>query len=407
VAGLAFTRGARSLMPPEKASTHRKLAVVRHWSRLYAHSPHEMAWHLGVEQAAALLIHRCQIIAYDDDIDEIALRAGGPQACLPILRYLFTRFSEALAETCEAAGCLFSPEMTDAELIDGIIRVWPTISPDDPSLGDVTVAKILQPNAWGISRLLFTLQCVLVCCRAHDRAVARQDAEWLDGIEWTNTSPQQQFDQHRADPGSESQQVRSAVAWMAEAYREQLESVGEPFRTLAPPATQIPAQFKGLPEVAKVYKDLWPGPLDEEPEESSIDAGAAEQAAWLERLRKRDAGESDRSASSSLRTLAPMLMTNPTGGLGAVQSQPEMVSLFADAEALDARVVYSEQCERAGLPRLAALAVTLGLAEPLCEGEMADDAEVVAIMYRGAMAQTQFPVEPSGVGTREHAPDLI
>jgi hypothetical protein len=38
---------------------------------------------------------------------------------------------------------------------------------------------------------------------------------------------------------------------------------------------------------------------------------------------------------------------------------------------------------------------------------MADDAEVVAIMYRGAMAQTQFPVEPSGVGTREHAPDLI
>ena len=365
---------------------------MRHWSRPYAHSPQEMAWHLGVEQAAALLIHRCQIIAYDDDIDEIALRAGGPQTCLPILRYLFTRFSEALAETCEAAGCLFSPEMTDAELIDGIIHVWPTISPADPSLGDVTVAKILQPNAWGVSRLLFTLQCVLVCCRAHDRSVARQDAEWLDGIEWTNTSPQQQFDQHRADPVSESQQVRSAVAWMAEAYREQLESVGEPFRTLAPPATQL-----SVPEVAKMYKDLWPAPLDEEAEESSNDAGAAEQAAWLERLRKRDAGDSDRSASSSLRTL----MADPTGGLGsAVQSQPVKVSLFDEAEALEARVVYSEQCERAGLPRLAALAVTLGLAEPLCEGEMAD-AEVAAIMYRGAMAQTLFPVMPSGAARRE------
>ena len=90
-------------------------------------------------------------------------------------------------------------------------------------------------------------------------------------------------------------------------------------------------------------------------------------------------------------------MADPTGGLGsAVPSQPVKVSLFDEAEALEARVVYSEQCERAGLPRLAALAVTLGLAEPLCEGEMADDAEVVAIMYRGAMAQTQFPVEPSG-----------
>ena len=366
--------------------------LTTHWSREYAHSPQVMAWHLGVEQAAALLIHRCQIIAYDDDIDEIALCAGGPQACLPILRYLFTRFSEALAETCEAAGCLFSPEMTDAELIDGIIHVWPTISPADPSLGDVTVAKILQPNAWGVSRLLFTLQCVLVCCRAHDRSVARQDAEWLDGIEWTNTSPQQQFDQHRADPVSESQQVRSAVAWMAEAYREQLESVGEPFRTLAPPATQL-----SVPEVAKMYKDLWPAPLDEEAEESSNDAGAAEQAAWLERLRKRDAGDSDRSASSSLRTL----MADPTGGLGsAVQSQPVKVSLFDEAEALEARVVYSEQCERAGLPRLAALAVTLGLAEPLCEGEMAD-AEVAAIMYRGAMAQTLFPVMPSGAARRE------
>ncbi len=367
-----------------------------------------MAWHLGVEQAAALLVHRCRIIAYEDDIDEIALRAGGPQACLPILRYLFTGFSEALADVCEAAGCSFSIEMTDAALIDGIIRVWPTISPNEPSLGAVTVAKMLQPNEWGVSRLLFTLQCVLVCCRAHDAAVKRQDAEWLASVEWTNTSPQQQFEDRRVHVGSESQNMRSAVAWMAEAYREQLDSVGEQLGTVDALGTLLPAPLAELPEVgghacstplASDTVQIHNTAVDNE-QPAPFDAGAAEQAAWLEKLRNRDAGiastfaDSTHSPSSSLSTIVPMLTTHPAEALNAGQAEPQKNPLFAEADASDARVAYSVQCERAGLSLLATQAATIGLKEPPSEAD-ANDAEVAAITYRGALARTCFPAEPA------------
>ena len=59
---------------------------------------------IGREQAAALLKHRCDLTSFDGEIDDSALQAGSPAACVPILRYIFISFSEALDEFC--AGML-------------------------------------------------------------------------------------------------------------------------------------------------------------------------------------------------------------------------------------------------------------------------------------------------------------
>ena len=110
-------------------------------------------------------------------------------------------------------------EMTDEQLVRSIIKSWDLLSPDKPTLGGVTVVKLLQPGAWGTDRLLFTLQCVFVCMRKHKEVVAKHNAEWLQsGMNWTNTTPQQQFDEH-AIVGTDSQRERSTYAWMAEAVR--------------------------------------------------------------------------------------------------------------------------------------------------------------------------------------------
>ena len=110
------------------------------------------------EQAAALLRHRCELIAFEDDIDDAALRAGEPSACLPILRYVFVNFSEALDDFFRSEGHSFNEGMTDEQLVAGIIRVWALLSPHK-ALGKTSVGKVMKSGAWGTDRLCFTLQC--------------------------------------------------------------------------------------------------------------------------------------------------------------------------------------------------------------------------------------------------------
>ena len=160
---------------------------------------------LSREQAAALLEHRCELIRFEGEIDAGALRAGAPAACLPILRYVFVGFSEALDDFFRnVGGHTFHEGMSDEQLVTGIMCVWDLISPHAP-LGAATVDKVLHPEAWGADRLLFTLQCVLLCCRKHRALVAQSEEAWLaSGLSWTSTSPQQQFGpDHRPLVGTE------------------------------------------------------------------------------------------------------------------------------------------------------------------------------------------------------------
>jgi hypothetical protein len=217
---------------------------------------------LSRDQAAALLRYRCEVIAFEDDIDDMALRAGAPAACVPILRYCFVNFSEALDDFFRAAGHTFDEGMTDEELVAEIIHVWSLLSPHKP-IGAVSVAKVLRPDVWGTDRLLFTLQCVLLCSNKHRALVAQSEEEWLQsGLSWTSTNPQQQFGpEHHPLVGTESERERSMVAWMAEAYREQMATV----------------------ETSKTM------PID----------GAAEQQAWVDRLLQNEAAAAAAAGQSA------------------------------------------------------------------------------------------------------------
>lgn len=225
-------------------------------------------------QAAALLRYRCGLVAYDQDHDEAELNAGSAAACLPILRFLFLNFSEALDNFLRSEGHTFFPDMTDEQLLHGILKAWPLLSPQKPTLGGVTVVKLLQPGSWGTDRLLFTLQCAFVCLRKHNEAVAQYNAEWLQrDMNWTNTNPQQQFDEH-AIIGTDSQRERSTYAWMAEAYRAQMATIGDDMATV---------------------------------DGAAVD-GAAEQQAWENRLLRGDIGERSRASSTLSDTMTSELM---------------------------------------------------------------------------------------------------
>ena len=94
-----------------------------------------------MEQAAALLRYRCRLVAFDDEIDPSKLREGHPDACMPILRYLFVSFSEALAEFLADSGHAFEPDMPDDELVRRALCAWPLISPHH-ALGGATAATV-------------------------------------------------------------------------------------------------------------------------------------------------------------------------------------------------------------------------------------------------------------------------
>ena len=212
------------------------------------------SWELSREQAAALLKYRCQLISFEGDLSDKALNAGEPSACLPILRYVFTHFSQSLDDFFRRSGHSFSYRMPDQQLVEAILGVWGLISPHAP-LGGATIRKVLQKGAWGTDRLLFTLQCVLLCAQKHRDLIAKVEAAWLrDGINWTDTSPQQQFDTYPLI-GTESERERTTYAWMAEAYREQMHDV--------PSAASSPAGS---------------------PDRRAFANGTAEQQKWIERI---------------------------------------------------------------------------------------------------------------------------
>ena len=84
--------------------------------------------------------------------------------------------------------------MTDAELVDGIIRVWLLISPHAP-IGVGTGAKFSKKGAWKNRSYPFHVKVRAYLCEYIEDIVAKAEAAWMrDGINWTETTPQQQFD---------------------------------------------------------------------------------------------------------------------------------------------------------------------------------------------------------------------
>jgi len=269
-----------------------------------------MAWPLSMEQAAALLKHRCKQIAYDDNLQESELAGGSPEACIPVLRYLFTGFSEALNDCFEKAGHHFHEGMSDEELVSGIFDVWQLLSPSHP-LGAATVDKVLHPHEWCAARLLFTLQCVLICGRKHDALVGENEQAWMaSGMDWTSTSPQQQFEDHPL-VGTDSQRERSTLAWMAQAYAEQMATLG------------------------------------------TANDGAAEQQAWIAIL-KDPVAESEGLNSSSADTLCDGLHRLPSNefhGPGAFPDDQADSDASAPLLSDAARSVYDSQLARVRSPQ--------------------------------------------------------
>ena len=152
-----------------------------------------MAWQLSREQAAGLLKYRCRLISCDIDIDDAALSAGEPAACIPIMRYVFTHFSQALDDFLKKTGHNFHRRMTDAQLVEAILHAWPVLSPHAP-VALATAPKIVQKGAWGTDRLLFTLQCAVAteAPRNRQREVAYTRQDQLDGYDAsaaTHTTP--------------------------------------------------------------------------------------------------------------------------------------------------------------------------------------------------------------------------
>jgi hypothetical protein len=299
------------------------------------------SWGISMEQAAELLRHRCEQIAFDRDLDAPGLRDGAPDACLPILRFAFVNFSEALSEFLLSVGHVFEAEMGDAELVARILDAWPLISPHR-ALGGATVPKVLKAGMWGADRLLFTLQAVLVCSQKHRELVALTEQEWLrSGVSWTDTTPQQQFADHPLC-GTEEEDMRSTVAWMAEAYREQLQTLDG-------------AAGAG-------------------------GAGAAEQQKWLDALR----GAADPVGGSLGSTASTLYGGGESGELDGRTSRLGTRPAAAEATLLGEEEVgiYAAQLQR----------VELGA---LCEGGGADGkpggkARAEAEAYRKGMEQLSF-----------------
>ena len=80
------------------------------------------AWSLNMQQAIALLKHRCQLIGFDRPLDEEGLLAGSAASCTSVIRFLFTRFSEALFDHLGEKGITFDDRMSDEQLADASVH---------------------------------------------------------------------------------------------------------------------------------------------------------------------------------------------------------------------------------------------------------------------------------------------
>ena len=207
-----------------------------------------MGWPLTLEETAALVKRRCVTIGCDLRIDEAALCAGDPRACTSILRFLFTRFAAGLTEHLVQHGHAFDGRMSDRALIDGILVAWPLVSAR-PAVR-ATTDKILSTTDWVGDRLLFTLHCIMACTQKAAELASIHQVETMRSrltVEGTGQSGLQDDSLYQADmrsglvstSGTMRQQVfndssqvsltgdpmLSTYQWMAQVYREQLQTV--------------------------------------------------------------------------------------------------------------------------------------------------------------------------------------
>lgn len=237
-----------------------------------------MVWNIDMGQAVDLLRFRCRVIEFDDPIDDAELSVGSPRACVPILRFLFVRYSEVLSAYLARDGHRFNDggPMSDLALVRAVLDAWPLVSPHQ-AIGAATAAKFLRAGSWGTDRLLFTLQAVLVCAKKHSELMRKEtglrddadDAGWFgdSSMSWSASAAagaqseaggKSEAIRSEGTLAMESESTRSTMAWMAEAYREQLDSV----------ACSSPQGSKG----------------------STIGNGADEQAKWVAALRNAHRG---------------------------------------------------------------------------------------------------------------------
>ena len=134
-------------------------------------TPH---WGVSLEQTLVLLKHRCYSVRFDGALDDEQLRTGSVEGLLPIVRFLFVNFSEVLCDFLEEHGHVFEPGMSDEELASRVIACWHLVSPK-PQLGNISVQKLLTRGRWGVDRLLFTMQCLLVCVDKHNELQTKRN----------------------------------------------------------------------------------------------------------------------------------------------------------------------------------------------------------------------------------------
>jgi len=181
-------------------------------------------WGLSLDQTIELLKWRCKSIGYDEEVDEAGIRAGTPLSCLRILRFVFCNFSEALAEHLETNGVDFDEDMADSKMVEDIIRAWSFVSPQ-PLLGSVSAGKMLAAGTWAQDRLLFTLQCIFVCTEKHAELVKKNLNELNDDAWWKDDEkPASSLPRHSVDAGEH----KDMFSWMREVYVKQLDSVNKP-----------------------------------------------------------------------------------------------------------------------------------------------------------------------------------
>lgn len=184
-------------------------------------------WGISLEQTVALLKHRCAIVHYDEPLHDDEIRTGSPKSCLPIVRFLFVRFSQVLAQHLEDNGHHFKDEMSDAELMHTVLQSWSLVSPH-PQLGSLTVEKLLCHGSWNIDRLLFVMQCLLVCSEKH-RALTQRKIPHEESFFVASSLPFGQSDVKRPFSGPARElDGSSTMQWMADVYREQLNSLEQP-----------------------------------------------------------------------------------------------------------------------------------------------------------------------------------
>ena len=196
---------------------------------------------ISLEQVVALLKHRCRALSYDEPLDDAGLLSGDPAACMRILRFLFTRFSEALWEHLAAHGHAFHAGMTDVQLATAIIAAWDLVS-NVRLPAHVTAAVLLAHDRGQTDRLLFTLQSTQACCEKHlelaaasrrSRASSVGSEASAGDVRAPTFSADDALDIPRAlisareevplaDAAPVEMERRDTMEWMLEAYREQL-----------------------------------------------------------------------------------------------------------------------------------------------------------------------------------------